>query len=548
MQLQRPLYSLSVPSPLHGFSLEPAAVPLTHERSSGTTSVGWGQPGSSQWGAQPLQSSDSLASSGSRVPAFGTAGYVFRPYLERDDRGDVFAYQHLQCRLDMSHKSPEELRLEDYALNGIAPYEPAKIEPRDTVPPSQTPSLFGSSTFGTSTGGLFGSQFGASQPSSAFAPSTTFQTGGTPSAFAGLASSTSPWGTSTAGFGAPTQSSFGSSLFGAPAQPTSAFGASAFGSSAFSSTPSPFMTTPSPFAQQQSSSFFAPSQTQPNFNSFLSSPSFAAPTFSAFGAPFQTPQHAHFFWSDSPVDVFTSFLSSLPAHLSSVSFGGVTVVVPSQAACEQMRRAEQVRLAKVDQDPYGLSMWAPTTIDADVAATKEAREEEKEDPSVVLGSPLKVGTSSPRLSSTRSPLLLSTPHTPHTPVTPTHSHGRSQTVCASFSSSPRLGPLPASPYRTLDPPAVVHHIASPLLMSRQAAGASHGYPSPIKSSHERTLMHGSPAASILFAPQADLLTSSPTRVLRASIDQRESTLSAKSLPDAPTGNEDNTRSRSRTMA
>jgi hypothetical protein len=483
-------------------------------------------------------------------------------------------------RPELSHKSADELRLEDYAANGAATLissaasQPGAVDmglrsfqqPFAAFAPQQPQQ--GTSLFGTNTVGLFpstASPFGSTQQLtnssfSTFPQQNVFQQPmKQQSAFNAFPVQQSAWGTATAGFGGgwggafqqpqqpqqQQQSSFASntnSIFGQP-QPSTVFSTLTNNAFTLPAQQTSFFAPQAP--QQQQTSFFTPQQPPLAFGF---NTGFGSAFGGAFGVQqsnfvqFQKPQQAEFFWSHSPVSCFSMFLSTLPPTIGSVSFGGVPVSLPSLEYCAQRREAEKCRLAKVDQDPYGLELIRPLdpvldrpTLESTASAPGSTNSAANHS---VTASPMQRGTSSPTglITPSRSPLIL--------PASHAHSHlrsesalhsssllalaGRSQTVCAALSHSPRLGPLPASPY-LMD--ALTTSTGSPLIHAR----ATSAHSTPTKNQAGRSVFHHAAHApsSILFASQAEQLTSSPSRPIATperrldTMQQRENAWAAR---------------------
>lgn len=617
--------------PLNGFALEPAAVTLPPAAPAQRTSTSAGGPGGVSWalatelrhiqerpaffegaftqqqqqqqqyqatpasnatstpyysaytpsplaqGQTPLPAYTSTpVASSSFAPASGSSGVTFVPFLERDDKNEVFAFQSMFCRPEWADRSPEEVRLEDYAAAGVVPPLPATFAPGPVDMGLQMPqlqqqqsqtqtqqSVFGQSVFTqqqpSSTGGLFGtasvglfptvaqqqppqstlSVFGASPFQQAQQPQQQQSFFGQPAAPQSVFTSAfgSPqqpqqqqsipqWGTATAGFGIPAG-------WGAPSSPNvwgsnNLFAQSQFQQqqpSAFSpSFGSPFGQQQQPFQQQLPSAFGFPPLQQLQ---------------SAFGFPGsngcdQIPQSASFFWLDSSEHCFEQWLRTLPPAISTVSFGGVNVALPTLEQCMAQREQEKERIAKCDADPYGLHLIQSGQIAAPEPLLAQPELEAQQSGGGGSGgggstpaSPLRRGSSSPGLqpSPARAPLIPNNGHGstlhPPAPGTPGQ-HGRSVSLSASLHHSPRLGPLPESPY--VDNGATGALLAgatsSPLLSSRSLHGSA---PERQRSAHLASSLHGHaplhPApSSVLFGSQQDASHHSPSRPLRTTHD------------------------------
>ena len=395
------------------------------------------------------------------------------------------------------------------------------------------------------------------------------------------------WGTATAGFGNGWQqpqtgfSTFAPQpVWGAQPQQQSAFGFQ------------PQQQQPFAFGAQQQSAF-APAfgggfntgfgGQQPNFGfgfqSFqqpqplnlnnLSSFNFGSSQSWLSQKVYQVPQQASMFWNLSATETFAAWLRTLPylrGHtLNMACFGGVQVATPSVETVMRMREEERMKIAQPDDDPYGLHLIQkvePLPPPMLVGSTLEATEPNVRSTSAVVesnsgvpSSPLKRGSSSPPLlvSPTRSPSLLSKNHGRGSDssllqvpglglggsmIAPgggsSGQHSRSGSNCSALlSHSPRLGPLPESPY--LDPAALgstaiagpAHSHSPPVRSQTLSAAQTHTPAAPStperagRSTHFSSVLHGSltPQSnprSILFGSQADAPAHhSPHRALSA---------------------------------
>jgi len=435
------------------------------------------------------------------VPQVGTSQYQFYPWLTFDEKDGVLKYQSLQCRAEFSGKSPEELRLEDEALQLQQLQQQSQAKP------------FGTSTVGffPSTSSAFNTNNSSQSAFSAFSTPSTFnfssfsrpqsqpQQQQQQTAFSAFSlpqqqqQNTVPaWGTATAGFG----SNWGTG-----------------GQSAFTS---PFTSQPQ---QQQTFNFGFGTPSAFSFNS----------SFNFFSTqPSQTPQTPLFFFSLPAELCFQEWLRHQPQHISAIAFGGVSVPLPTLEECDKMRERERTLIASVDGngDPFGVHLIEPITVPEIKEPPSPARSTATPN---VPATPIQRGISSPLLQASRSPLLLpgnGSPGLLTPPVKQSRSHSVSQ-ISASLSHSPRLGPLPPSPYAGAAAGlSMLGHTRSPSVPStpeRSTKSVSRNlFSQSSKSNHSTPGNNGAnptglSPASILFSNNTDAASSavgsSPSRAM-----------------------------------